>query len=64
MIVHPSRRGEGIGEQLLREAIRGAQAAGCTRITLLTDADNTSAQRFYERAGFERSRMLTYRLAL
>jgi ribosomal protein S18 acetylase RimI-like enzyme len=64
MIVHPDWRGQGIGEALLREAVNGAQSAGCTRISLQTDSDNIGAQRLYQRIGFERSRMLTFRLSL
>lgn len=64
MIVHPNRRGQGIGERLLHEAVNQARAAGCRRITLLTDATNRSAMRFYERAGFVRSQMLPFRLHL
>jgi ribosomal protein S18 acetylase RimI-like enzyme len=64
MVVHPKRRGQGFGEQLLREAIREARAAGCSRLTLLTDASNNSAMRFYRRAGFVRSQMVPLRLSL
>jgi len=64
MVVHPERRGTGIGERLLEEAIRRAREAGCKRITLLTDETNQSAMRFYARAGFGRSRMVPLRLAL
>jgi GNAT superfamily N-acetyltransferase len=64
MIVHPNWRGQGIGERLLHEAIRQARAAGCSRITLLTDATNHSAMRFYGRAGFVRSQMVPFRLHL
>lgn len=64
MIVHPERRGQGVGERLLQEAIRRARAAGCTRLTLLTDASNHSAMRFYRRAGFVRSQMVPFRLSL
>jgi len=64
MVVHPSRREQGIGEQLLHRAISGARAAGCSRVTLLTDITNSSAMRFYERAGFVRSQMIQFRLSL
>lgn len=64
MVVHPTRRGQGLGERLLHEAIRGARADGCSRITLLTDATNSSAMRFYGRAGFARSQMVPFRLNL
>jgi ribosomal protein S18 acetylase RimI-like enzyme len=64
MVVHPSYRGRGIGESLLRHAIDEARALGCSRITLLTDQTNGSAIRFYERAGFVRSQMVPFRLSL
>ena len=64
MVVHPSRRGHGIGDRLLHEAISDARAAGCSRITLLTDATNSAAMRFYGRAGFVRSQMIPFRLSL
>ncbi len=64
MVVHPTRRGQQVGWRLLQEAIRGARSAGCRRITLLTDATNKPATRFYKRAGFARSRMIPFRLGL
>jgi ribosomal protein S18 acetylase RimI-like enzyme len=64
MVVHPNWRGKGIGEQLLHEAINRARAAGCTRITLLTDSTNSVAIHFYEKAGFIRSGMIPLRLHL
>jgi ribosomal protein S18 acetylase RimI-like enzyme len=62
--VHPNWRGQGVGERLMREAIAGARAAGCTRVTLLTDGDNAAARRFYERLGFVKSSMVPMRLGL
>jgi ribosomal protein S18 acetylase RimI-like enzyme len=62
MVVHPDKRSRGIGEQLLNEAIRATQKAGCRRITLLTDATNDAAMRFYQRTGFIRSQMIPFRL--
>lgn len=64
MIVHPSQRGRGVGRRLLRHAVGDARALGCRRITLLTDSTNSSAMRFYERAGFVRSQMVPFRLSL
>ncbi len=64
MVVSPSRRGTGLGRQLLQGAIGLARAQGCRRITLLTDGDNVAARRFYEREGFSVSGMVPYRLAL
>jgi GNAT superfamily N-acetyltransferase len=64
MIIHPGQRGQGIGGSLLRMAIQGARTSGCSRITLLTDAINTPAMQFYERAGFKHSQMIPFRLSL
>ncbi len=43
MLVHPDRRGQGIGWQLLSHALAEARIAGCTRITLLTDGESQHA---------------------
>jgi ribosomal protein S18 acetylase RimI-like enzyme len=50
--VHAARRGEQIGEQLVRAALERARAAGCGMVQLTTDATRTSARQFYERLGF------------
>jgi ribosomal protein S18 acetylase RimI-like enzyme len=64
MIVHPEYRGRGAGSELLQAAVNLASACGCRRITLLTDRTNESAQRFYERHGFNISEMVPMRLSL
>lgn len=64
MIVHPSRRGDGLGSKLLQAAIALARREGCLRITLLTDRANDSAIRFYRRQEFEMSEMIPLRLSL
>jgi ribosomal protein S18 acetylase RimI-like enzyme len=64
MIVHPDFRRRHIGETLLQEAVFEAKTAGCTRITLLTDANNQAGMRFYERSGFRRSAMVPMRLKM
>ena len=64
MVVVPEARGNGAGSRLLQEAIRVARASGCKRVTLLTDATNHAAQRFYARHGFEASTMIPLRLGL
>jgi GNAT superfamily N-acetyltransferase len=61
MIVRPGHRARGVGESLLRHALGQARELGCSRITLLTDATNSPAIRFYERAGFVRSQMIPLR---
>ncbi|GAB6040597.1 GNAT family N-acetyltransferase [Endothiovibrio diazotrophicus] len=64
MVVHPERRGGGIGSRLLEAAVELAEGAGCGRITLLTDRSNEAAQRYYRRHGFERSAMIPMRRVL
>lgn len=64
MVVVPEIRGQGVGTQLLEQAIAFAKANGCLRITLLTDADNHVAQAFYRKQGFAASSMLPMRLML
>lgn len=56
--------GEGIGTALLGTAVEEARAMRCQRVTLLTDAGNRDAQRFYRRHGFTRSGMVPMRLLL
>jgi GNAT superfamily N-acetyltransferase len=62
MVVRPENRNRGIGSMLLSAAIERAHAAGCSRITLLTDRANASAIRFYQRKGFVQSQMIPLRL--
>jgi len=61
MIVRREYRGAGVGSRLFRFALDDAAARGVTRVTLLTDGDNESAQRLYSRCGFRPSRMLAMR---
>lgn len=64
MVVSPAGRGTGIGTKLLAEAISFARTQGCKRITLLTDQENESAQKFYGKQGFVVSDMVPMRLSL
>jgi len=64
MVVFPASRGKGIGTMLLQAAFQLARVQGCKRITLLTDAHNAAAQRFYSRHGFGLSSMVPMRLRL
>lgn len=52
MGVAPDMRGAGIGGQLLAAALEQAWKQGLVRIELTVFDSNTSAIRFYERAGF------------
>jgi GNAT superfamily N-acetyltransferase len=64
MVVTTHARGAGVGSQLMTQAIATARAAGCRRITVLSDRDNGAAHRFYQRHGFTLSTMVPLRLAL
>lgn len=64
MVVLPAYRHFGVGSQLLKRAVAEARSRGATRITLLTDRINGSAQRFYESHGFRPSPMVPLRLKM
>jgi ribosomal protein S18 acetylase RimI-like enzyme len=61
MIVSPEWRDKGVGSRLIDAAIEYARDAGFGRITLLTDHDNETAQRFYASRGFTKSDMVVFR---
>jgi ribosomal protein S18 acetylase RimI-like enzyme len=50
--VDRARRGQGIGESLIKHAIERARAQGCTLVQLTTDKSRADAHRFYTRLGF------------
>jgi len=60
-IVHPGRRGEGLGDVLFAGVMSESRAAGCLRLTLQTDRDNVPAQKLYAKHGLMRSSMLIYK---
>lgn len=49
------RRGEGIGDALMRHIIDRARDRGCARVQLTTNAQRVRARTFYERLGFTAS---------
>ncbi len=49
--VTPSAQGQGIGEALVREAMRRLKTEGCAEIGVTTSRDNRRAQGVYRRAG-------------
>jgi GNAT superfamily N-acetyltransferase len=61
MIVTAAERDRGVGGRLLDHALAYAEATGARRVTLLTEADNDGAHRFYARRGFTRSEMVVLR---
>jgi len=51
--VVPSKRGKGIGDELLSRLLERAREDGYDRISLSVDRSNAGAIRLYERHGFE-----------
>jgi GNAT superfamily N-acetyltransferase len=62
MVMESAWRGRGCGSVLCAAALAHARAAGCLRVTLLTEASNAGAQRFYARLGFAKSSMIPMRV--
>jgi GNAT superfamily N-acetyltransferase len=52
VVVTPSQRGRGVGEAMLRQALKIAAAAGCYKVSLSSNLKRVDAHRFYERLGF------------
>ena len=52
--VRPDAHGQGLGANLVHVAERATLKAGRTRIRLEVRADNSAAQKLYERAGYTR----------
>ena len=57
-------RGQGIGTELMREALNHARKSGCVRVELGTRRDNIRARRLYERLGFQEVDGVRYWLML
>jgi len=62
MIIHKEYRQQGLGKELLGEAIRFSKERNCLRLTLLTDFNNDVAIQFYQQFGFKKSEMIPMRL--
>jgi len=54
LAVRPDARRRGIGEALVRDALRRAQREGARGVVLWTQPTMEAAQRLYRRCGFER----------
>ncbi|HWQ04398.1 MAG TPA: GNAT family N-acetyltransferase [Longilinea sp.] len=53
LIVDEQFRGKGIGANLIEEAVKAARARGMDEIEVGTERENSGAQRFYRRCGFD-----------
>jgi len=63
VVVDEAARGRGVGAALTHEAVRLARAAGARTIDLTSRPSRESANRLYERLGFELRDSRVYRLA-
>ncbi len=64
VVVDESARGEGIGEELTREAIRIARTAGARSVDLTSHRSRGAANRLYRKLGFEQRETNVYRYPL
>lgn len=55
LFVTPEARGKGIGEALLTRAADFGKRAGALKLTLATQVENETAQRLYERLGWQKN---------
>jgi len=52
MLIHPIRRGQGIGEMLLSASLERAKQQGVKVVFLETEKDNPRSRRLYSKLGF------------
>ena len=58
LVVEQDHRRQGIGQQLISEAIERCWAAGCCEIEVSTERSNEAAQEFYRQHGFSHEAVL------
>ena len=64
VIIHPDHRSQGYGSQLMDYVIDFAKKKNFKRITLLTDQISAESQRFFQKCGFQFSKMIPMRLMI
>jgi ribosomal protein S18 acetylase RimI-like enzyme len=58
LVVDEAARGQGAGRALIQAGIEWAKAQACSEVEVSTGMDNTAAQAFYRRLGFESEALL------
>src|SRR6185503_3760614 len=58
--VEPTRRGHGLGQQLIEAAMQVARDSGCIALDLEVDAGHEAAERLYQRMDFKRHRRVRW----
>jgi ribosomal protein S18 acetylase RimI-like enzyme len=61
VVVSPDRQGKGIGRILLQALVDRASQQGISRLQLLADRNNDSALAFYEKLGWQSTRLICLR---
>lgn len=61
VVVDRAARGAGVGERLVREALRHAREAGALKVELTSNPTREAANRLYQRLGFRRRETNAYR---
>ena len=65
IFVDHNKRGTGVARRLLEQAENWCRSQGCTEIATDAELDNTAAQQFHKRMGFEETyRVVEYRKSL
>jgi ribosomal protein S18 acetylase RimI-like enzyme len=60
LAVSPAHRGRGVGSRLVRECLELAARHGASSVVISTKAQMHTAQRLYDRFGFQRSEQLDW----
>jgi ribosomal protein S18 acetylase RimI-like enzyme len=58
LVVDEGARRQGVGRALIRAVLDWARAQDCSEVEVSTDHDNTDAQAFYRRLGFQSEALL------
>ena len=64
VVVHAEFRRQGIGKQLVEFMLAWAKARGATRMQLVADRENTSADLFYTALGWQSTQLLVRRRSI
>ncbi len=64
MVVDSEHRGQGLGKELLKQALAWAKAKGATRAQLLVDVTNTDAIGYYKHLNWESTQLQARRVFL
>lgn len=61
LVIFPDRQGKGVGRLLMRAMSSWAETNGATRMQLLSDRNNGSALKFYQKTGWQLTELICLR---